>query len=193
MTTRTPYYSWQMMRMELPGKVAGVMYMGGNASIGSPMDPSGSDIELRRRDGTELQARRESYPHHGRAGGLGARGRTRRSISESAHRAGSKDSTSADAGTIRSARTFIFGGMAPRGHRGLPFAGPRSGRGRLGARSSRLSQGSPPHTLFLPVVLHSTRTSVSRGNTSTQGRAAPVNPWCHADLAFLEYRRRAVG
>ena len=199
--THPEYYSWEMMQgmrsyLEQGGRL---MYMGGNGFYWvTPVDPTGTFIEVRRRDGTEHWQGAPGESHHsltGEPGGLWRfRGRAPQWLVGVGFTAQGFDRNSPyrrmpDSFDPRVA--FVFEGIGDNELIGnhpslvLDF-------GAAGSELDRvdLAQGSPPHTLVLARSFgHSDAYQhvIEEVNTSNSEQGGTVNPLVYADMAYVEY------
>ena len=199
--THPEYYSWEMLQgmrsyLEQGGRL---MYMGGNGFYWvTPVDPTGTFIEVRRRDGTEHWQGAPGESHHsltGEPGGLWRfRGRAPQWLVGVGFTAQGFDRNSPyrrmpDSFDPRVA--FVFEGIGDNELIGnhpslvLDF-------GAAGSELDRvdLAQGSPPHTLVLARSFgHSDAYQhvIEEVNTSNSEQGGTVNPLVYADMAYVEY------
>ena len=200
--THPEYYSWEMLQgmrtyLEQGGRM---MYMGGNGFYWvSPIDPTGTYIELRRRDGTEAWQGAPGEGHHsltGEPGGLWRfRGLAPQWLVGVGFTAQGFDRNSPfqrmpDSFDPRV--SFIFEGIGENELIGnhpslvLEFGGAGSELDRVD-----YSLGSPPHTLILATSFgHSDAyqhvvEEVNSSNSTEQG--GTENELVKADMAYLEY------
>ena len=199
--THPEYYSWEMLQgmrsyLEQGGRL---MYMGGNGFYWvTPVDPTGTFIEVRRRDGTEHWQGAPGESHHsltGEPGGLWRfRGRAPQWLVGVGFTAQGFDRNSPfrrmpDSFDPRAA--FVFEGIGDNeligNHPSLVL--------EFGAAGSELdrvdyAQGSPPHTLVLARSFgHSDAYQhvIEEVNTSNSEQGGTVNPLVYADMAYVEY------
>ena len=199
--THPEYDSWEMLQglrsyLEQGGRL---MYMGGNGFYWvTPVDPTGTFIEVRRRDGTEHWQGAPGESHHsltGEPGGLWRfRGRAPQWLVGVGFTAQGFDRNSPyrrmpDSFDPRVA--FIFEGIGDNELIGnhpslvLDF-------GAAGSELDRVdyTQGSPPHTLVLARSFgHSDAYQhvIEEVNTSNSAQGGTVNPLVYADVAYVEY------
>ena len=199
--THPEYYSWEMMQgmrtyLEQGGRM---MYMGGNGFYWvTPMDPTGTYIELRRRDGTEAWQGAPGEGHHsitGEPGGLWRfRGLAPQWLVGVGFTAQGFDRNSPFRrmpGSFDPRVSFIFEGIGDTELIGnhpslvLEFGGAGSELDRVD-----YALGSPPHTLILATSFgHSDAYQhvVEEVNTSNSEQGGTVNELVKADMAYLEY------
>ena len=199
--THPEYYSSEMLEgmrtyLEQGGRL---MYMGGNGFYWvTPMDPTGTYIELRRRDGTEAWQGAPGESHHsltGEPGGLWRfRGRAPQWLVGVGFTAQGFDRNSPFQrmpGSFDPRVSFIFDGIGDNELIGnhpslvLEFGGAGSELDRVD-----YALGSPPHTLILASSFgHSDAYQhvVEELNTSDSRQGGTVNELVKADMAYLEY------
>jgi len=199
--THPEYYSWEMLQgmrtyLEQGGRM---MYMGGNGFYWvTPMDPTGTFIELRRRDGTEAWQGAPGESHHsltGEPGGLWRfRGLAPQWLVGVGFTAQGFDRNSPFQrmpGSFDPRVAFVFEGIGDNELIGnhpslvLEFGGAGSELDRVD-----FALGSPPHTLVLASSFgHSDAYQhvVEELNTSDSRQGGTVNPLVKADMAYLEY------
>ena len=199
--THPEYYSWEMLQgmrtyLEQGGRL---MYMGGNGFYWvTPMDPTGTYVELRRRDGTEAWQGAPGEHHHsitGEPGGLWRfRGRAPQWLVGVGFTAQGFDRNSPFQrmpGSFDPRAAFIFEGIDDNELIGnhpslvLEFGGAGSELDRVD-----IALGSPPHTLVLARSFgHSDayQQVVEEVNTSDSEQGGTVNELVYADMAYLEY------
>jgi N,N-dimethylformamidase len=199
--THPEYYSGEMLRgvrayLEQGGRL---MYMGGNGFYWvTNVDPSGTFIEVRRRDGTEHWQGAPGESYHsltGEPGGLWRfRGLAPQWLVGVGFTAQGFDRNSPyrrmpDSFDPRAA--FIFEGIGEGeligNHPSLVL-----GFGAAGSELDRVDHalGSPPHTLILARSFgHSDAYQhvVEEVNTSNSQQGGTVNPLVYADIAYVEY------
>jgi N,N-dimethylformamidase len=199
--THPEYYSWEMLQgmrtyLEQGGRL---MYMGGNGFYWvTPMDPTGTFVELRRRDGTEAWQGAPGEGHHsitGEPGGLWRfRGRAPQWLVGVGFTAQGFDRNSPYQrmpGSFDPRVSFIFDGIGDNELIGnhpslvLEFGGAGSELDRVD-----YALGSPPHTLILASSFgHSDayQQVVEEVNTSNSEQGGTVNTLVKADMAYVEY------
>ena len=199
--THPEYYSWEMMQgmrtyLEQGGRM---MYMGGNGFYWvTPMDPTGTYVELRRRDGTEAWQGAPGEGHHsitGEPGGLWRfRGLAPQWLVGVGFTAQGFDRNSPFQrmpGSFDPRVSFIFDGIGENELIGnhpslvLEFGGAGSELDRVD-----YALGSPPHTLILATSFgHSDayQQVVEEVNTSDSEQGGTVNELVKADMSYLEY------
>ena len=199
--THPEYYSLEMMRgmrayLEQGGRL---MYMGGNGFYWvTPMDPTGTYIELRRRNGSRAWATAPGEGHHsttGEAGGLWrSRGLAPQWLVGAGFTAQGFDRNSPYQrmpGSFDPRVAFIFEGIGENELIGnhpslvLEFGGAGSELDRVD-----YALGSPPHTLVLARSFgHSDAYQhvVEEVGMSNSEQGGTVNELVYADMAFLEY------
>ena len=199
--THPEYYSWEMFQgmrtyLEQGGRM---MYMGGNGFYWvTPMDPTGTYIELRRRDGTEAWQGAPGESHHsitGEPGGLWRfRGLAPQWLVGVGFTAQGFDRNSPFQrmpGSFDPRVSFIFEGIGDNELIGnhpslvLEFGGAGSELDRVD-----YALGSPAHTLILATSFgHSDAYQhvVEELNTSDSEQGGTVNELVKADMSYLEY------
>lgn len=199
--THPEYYSEEMLDglqayLEGGGRV---MYMGGNGFYWvTPLDSTGTYVEVRRRDGTEAWQGAPGEHYHtttGKPGGLWRfRGRAPQELVGVGFTAQGFDRNSPfrrmpDSFDPRVA--FIFEGIHENeligNHPSLVL-----GFGAAGSELDRVDYalGSPAHTMVLARSFgHSDAYQhvVEEVNTSTSQQSGTVNPLVYGDMAYLEY------
>lgn len=199
--THPEYYSWEMLQgmrtyLEQEGRV---MYTGGNGFYWvTPVDPTGTFIEVRRRDGTEHWQGAPGESYHsltGESGGLWRfRGLAPQWLVGVGFTAQGFDRNSPyqrQPGSFDPRVSVIFDGIGDNeligNHPSLVL--------EFGAAGSELDRadyalGSPPNTLILARSFgHSDayQQVVEEVNTSDSLQGGTVNPLVHADMTYLEY------
>ena len=199
--THPEYYSSEMLHgmrsyLEQGGRL---MYMGGNGFYWvTPIDPTGTYVELRRRDGTEAWQGAPGEGHHsitGEPGGLWRfRGLSPQWLVGVGFTAQGFDRNSPFQrmpGSFDPRAAFIFDGIGENELVGnhpslvLEFGGAGSELDRVD-----YALGSPPHTLVLARSFgHSDayQQVVEELNTSDSEQGGTVNELVYADMAYLEY------
>ena len=199
--THPEYYSWEMLQgvgtyLEQGGRL---MYMGGNGFYWiAPIDPSGTYIELRRRDGTNAWHGAPGEHRHsitGEPGGLWRfRGLAPQALVGVGFTAQGFDRNSPFQrmpGSFDPRVSFIFEGVGENELIGnhpslvLEFGGAGSELDRVD-----YALGSPPHTLILATSFgHSDAYQhvVEEVAMSDSQQGGTVNEQVKADMAYLEY------
>ena len=200
--THPEYYSWEMLQgmrtyLEQGGRL---MYMGGNGFYWvTTMDPTGTYIELRRRDGTEAWQGAPGESNHSITGEPGGLWRFRGlapqwlvGVGFSAQGFDRNSPFQRMPGSFDPRVSFIFEGIGENELIGnhpslvLEFGGAGSELDRVD-----YALGSPQHTLILATSFgHSDAyqhvvEEVNNMNDSLQG--GTVNELVKADMAYLEY------
>lgn len=199
--THPEYYSQQMIDgvrtyLEKGGRL---MYMGGNGFYWvTPMDPSGTYIELRRRDGTEHWQGAPGESYHSLTGEPGGLWRFRGlppqrfvGVGFTAQGFDKNSPYKRMPGSFDPRAAFIFEGIGRDEIIG-DFPSLVLREGAAGSEIDRVDYaiGSPAHTLILAESYgHSDAYQhvVEEVNTSDSRQGGTVNPLVHSDLAFLEY------
>ncbi len=199
--THPEYYSWEMLQgirtyLEHGGRL---MYMGGNGFYWiAPIDPTGTYIELRRRDGTNAWHAAPGESYHsitGESGGLWRfRGLAPQWLVGVGFTAQGFDRNSPFQrmpGSFDPRVSFIFEGIGENELIGnhpslvLEFGGAGSELDRVD-----YTLGSPPHTLVLATSFgHSDAYQhvVEELAMSNSEQGGTVNELVKADMAYLEY------
>ncbi len=199
--THPEYYSWEMlqgMRSYLEGG-GRLMYMGGNGFYWiAPPDPTGTYIELRRRDGTNAWHGAPGEHRHSLTGEPGGLWRFRGlapqllvGVGFSAQGFDRNSPFQRMPGSFDPRVEFIFEGIGENELIGnhpslvLEFGGAGSELDRVD-----YALGSPPHTVILATSFgHSDAYQhvVEEINMSDSNQGGTVNQLVKADMAYLEY------